>query len=88
MSKTRMIADWLAFGCSPAEVAEQVGCSADYVRAVRNRLRNQERYGSQASPAELARLRERYASDPEFREKQLQKNRRLYRLRKETPASA
>lgn len=88
MSKTQMIADWLAFGCSPAEVAEKVACSPAYVRAVRNRLRNRERYGSQEYPAERRRLMERFATDPEFRARRRAHAARSYRKRKETPASA
>jgi hypothetical protein len=64
---------------SNAEVAKRVGCSPDYVRATRQRTSKD---GNPVNPATnanwrmankpriRARVRERYASDPEFRRKQ------------------
>ena len=81
------IEDWLAVGLSVADVAATVGCRKDYVRAVRNRLRNVERYGSLRSPAENDRYnerkRERYWSDPDYRRRMNAKTSASNRRRRE-----
>lgn len=54
-SKAAAIRDLLGV-LSDREIAREIGCRHDYVRAVRNRINNVVRYGIQASPNERSRV--------------------------------
>jgi transposase len=75
MTKSEQIRQLLERGLSTTEIAARVGVSVTYARAVRNRLRNKLARGSSEYPAERARRRERYRTDPEFAELQKAYNR-------------
>ena len=67
MTKTEQIKRLLAEGLDRKAIAEKVGCSRQYVGAVKNRLRNKARTGQQEYPATIARLKRRYTEDLDFR---------------------
>ena len=68
MTKTEQIKRLLDQGLDRKTIAEKVGCSRQYVGAVKNRLRNKARTGQQEYPATVSRLKRRYAEDLDFRE--------------------
>jgi hypothetical protein len=72
---------------SNAEIAKRIGCCEAYVRAVRQRTSlSGNPINSNAvltyAPTHYKRKRERYASDPEFRERTLAATARNYRKRR------
>ena len=62
-TKADRIRTMLFHGFSPAEIAAEIGCSGDYVRATRNRLRNKLQTGRTSYP------NERIFVDDAYREK-------------------
>ena len=83
-TKADIIAELLRGGLSNAEAAERVGCSVDYVRAVRSRrgLPGQTRYTEEQRAQLYAQRyerwkeyqRNRYRTDPEFRKLQIERS--------------
>lgn len=69
MSKHAEIVGLLNAGMAKREIAEKVGCSLDYIRAVRNRERNRVEFGGCTSPVTAETLRRRYRFDPAFRDR-------------------
>lgn len=86
MSKHETVTGLLARGLAAADVAAVVGCTPDYVRAVRNRNRLRAELGVSDYPAAAARQRERrrerYRDDPEYRAHRIAINRAWRRRRK------
>ena len=103
-TKADRIRVMLFHGFSPAEIAAEIGCSSEYVRATRNRLRNKLQTGRASYPNERilvdaayrekrskaisAWFAERYRSDSEFRERCKTKRREHYRRRRAAKAEA
>lgn len=69
VTKSDTIRSYLALGCSAREIAAIVGCEPAYVRAVRNRTRNTAERGTCQYANEIARHRERWKTDPAYRER-------------------
>lgn len=95
-SKSARIIDLLATtDLTRAEIAARIGCLPEYVRVVEQRLaaepgnRPEERWQKRNKVAYLARMRERYAdryaNDPEFRERRQRYNREQARRRWNDP---
>lgn len=78
-SKAAKIVDLLAAtDLSNKKISEEVGCSAAYVRAVQQRLLGggMSKADKRYVPEKLRRTRDRYASDPEYRQSRIDNSKR------------
>jgi hypothetical protein len=76
MTQSDRIRQLLARGLTPREIANGLGVRTEFVRAVRNRDRNKVAHGCGDYPAERERRRERYRTEPEFRQRAHERARR------------